>query len=377
MGITSVKLDGDNVMQFIKDYNREFERGKLSRATKKLMNKGITQEIPSPSKMKQSLDSAIKLKWEKQNEEFMGDYLTSSSFTVKGEKFNMLITQDNEAGATSMGPGIRGIKKGGEVTFNNITDGIPRRSLLGRLPNSIKVFGIVVNATKDAIKKEGYDAITFTADRDGRTSTYTAIASKVARDMGWKVDVDKTYTDNMYKYTVYSPKRRGIKQSKVSKPDLYERTNKLYNEYKDDKHTAGFLIGMEWQNQIEKLARKYKNLPGYATNIEDVVAYVMTANQGIPGLVNSYKPGKKTKDGENEVSLEGYINKYLPNYINTALGKHGIGEAKDEGGFAVNIDDVKDATSSDTAEDSLNLGKEKLMRLRKILEDLNLKMRLV
>ena len=359
MGITSVKLDGDNVMQFIKDYNREFERGKLSRATKKLMNKGITQEIPSPSKMKQSLDSAVKLKWEKQNEEFMGDYLTSSSFTVKGEKFNMLITQDNEAGATSMGPGIRGIKKGGEVTFNNITDGIPRRSLLGRLPNSIKVFGIVVNATKDAIKKEGYDAITFTADRDGRTSTYTAIASKVARDMGWKVDVDKTYTDNMYKYTVYSPKRRGIKQSKVSKPDLYERTNKLYNEYKDDKHTAGFLIGMEWQNQIEKLARKYKNLPGYATNIEDVVAYVMTANQGIPGLVNSYKPGKKTKDGENEVSLEGYINKYLPNYINTALGKHGIGEAKDEGGFAVNIDDVKDATSSDTAEDSLNLGERK------------------
>ena len=184
MGITSVKLDGDNVMQFIKDYNREFERGKLSRATKKLMNKGITQEIPSPSKMKQSLDSAVKLKWEKQNEEFMGDYLTSSSFTVKGEKFNMLITQDNEAGATSMGPGIRGIKKGGEVTFNNITDGIPRRSLLGRLPNSIKVFGIVVNATKDAIKKEGYDAITFTADRDGRTSTYTAIATRVARRYG-------------------------------------------------------------------------------------------------------------------------------------------------------------------------------------------------
>ena len=302
------------------------------------------------SGIKQSLDASAKLKWTKKNEEFMGDYLTSSNFTVGDQKFNMLITEDIDAGSN-----LRGIKKGGELTFNNITDGTPRRSLLSKLPNSIKVFGIVVNATKEVIKREGYDAITFTADRDGRTSTYTAIANRVADDMGWRVDVDRAYTENMYKYTISAPKGRGMKQSKLNEKDLYQRTNDLYNEYKDDLHTGGFLIGMEWENQIKKLAGKYRNLPGYDVNIEDVIAEVMTANQGIPGLVNSYKKGKLTKDGKNEVSLEGYINKYLPNYINTALGKFGIGLAKDEGGFTADVTEINNVTSENTAEDTINL----------------------
>ena len=351
MGITSVKLDGDNVLQFIKDYNREYARGRFSRSTKKIMESGKI----NASKIKQSLDTNdIPLAWD---ETSTGSYETEPVLIGDSEITLGIETTTNKKLAESHPElGINPAKPLYNIFFKDrITEFEPTD---GGAP--LEVFGTVVNGMKHKLAAIGAEQIMFTGDQTGnRQRLYTLMGATLAKQLGLNfnaVVLDKrvSYMPKGDKVFVITAPEGGMKQSLGAK-DLYGRTDDLYNEYKDDKHTAGFLIGMEWQNQIEKLTKKYRNLPGYAVNIEDVVSYVMTANQGIPGLVNSYKPGTKTKDGGAEVSLAGYINKYLPNYINTALGKHGIGEAKDEGGFAINVSDMVDLTASETAEDTLNL----------------------
>ena len=140
-----------------------------------------------------------------------------------------------------------------------------------------------------------------------------------------------------------------VKQSKAA--DLYTTTDQIYEN--NDKQTAGFLISIEWENQIKSLARKYKNLPGYNdTSLEDLISATQhEGSQSILGLINSYKPGTKTADGENIVSLSGYINKWLPQYIQGKLHSVGIGEVEEQGGFAADISEQKDLAAEETAED--------------------------
>lgn len=373
MGITSVKLDGDNVMQFIKDYNREFERGKLSKATRNLMEgkrtgKAIRKAMKAPMTpkgkqapgkkggIKQSLDSnEASFTWE---EDVTGSFTTMPEQIGENTIALTIETGGNKALIESNPElGLDPNKKVYTISFEDQNTEFD----MTNSGESLMVFGTVINNMAPKLDEIGAEQIIFSATPEAnRQRLYTLMGATMAKKLGFNFESKvlserASYIPKGDKVYALTRPKGGIKQSKVTDGDLYERTNKLYNEYKDDKQTAGFLIGFEWENQIKKLARKYKNLPGYDVNIEDVVAYVMTANQGVVGLVNSYKPGKKTKDGKNEVSLEGYINKYLPNYINTALGKHGIGEAKDEGGFAADITEVKNVTSSDTAEDSLIL----------------------
>lgn len=372
MGITSVKLDGDNVMQFIKDYNREFERGRLSKATRNLLEgkrtgKAIRKAMKTPPKGKQApgKKGGVRQSLDSNEAKFTWSEDTTGSFTTEpemvGENFIALTieTGGNKA-LIENNPelGIDPNKKLYTIAFEDSNTEFD----MTNSGESLTVFGTVINNLAPKLEEIGAEQIMFSAVPEGnRQRLYTLMGATMAKRLGLnfesKVLTERaSYIPKGDKVYILSKPKGGIKQSKITEKDLYQRTNDLYQEYKDDLHTGGFLIGMEWQNQIESLAKKYRNLPGYAANIEDVVAYVMTANQGIPGLVNSYKPGMKTKDGKNEVSLEGYINKYLPNYINTALGKHGIGLAKEEGGFAADVSEVNNVTATETAEDSIDLG---------------------
>jgi hypothetical protein len=349
LGITTVNLEGDGVLQFIKDYNREFARGKLSRATTKVI-RGDINALLSPSSVKQSLNAAPVVKWNKSKDEVFGEILTSSTFDVGDQKYNILITPDTPTGGL-LAPG-KGDPKFGELTFNNVTKGVPTRSLMGNTKSVMAVFGAVINGAKQAIKNEGLDGITFTANDEGRRAiVYGAIAGKIANDMGWRLDIEPNYGAGMTRFVMSKPKG-GLKQSKSTK-DLYETTNDIYSAYKDDKQTAGFLIALEWENQIRSLARKYRNLPGYNdTSLEDLISNTQhEGSQSILGLVKSYKPNTKTTDGENIVSLPGYINKWLPQYIQGKLHSVGIGEVEEQGGYTADISEQKGLAAEETAED--------------------------
>lgn len=366
MGVTNVNLEGDGVMQFIKDYNREFQRGKLSRATKRLMKGGkknlaqrtgaAIKNVLNPGGMKQSLDSnEASFTWEED---------TTGSFTTMPEQIGentiaLTIETGGNKALIESNPelGLDPNKKVYTISFEDQNTEFD----MTNSGESLMVFGTVINNMAPKLDEIGAEQIIFSATPEAnRQRLYTLMGATMAKKLGFnfesKVLTERaSYIPKGDKVYVLTRPKGGMKQSKLNEKDLYQRTNDLYNEYKDDLHTGGFLIGMEWENQIKKLAGKYRNLPGYDVNIEDVIAEVMTANQGIPGLVNSYKKGKLTKDGKNEVSLEGYINKYLPNYINTALGKFGIGLAKDEGGFTADVTEMNNVASENTAEDTIDL----------------------
>lgn len=375
MGITSVKLDGDNVMQFIKDYNREFQRGRLSKATKNLLEgkrtgKAIREALKSKPTTKAGKNGGIKQSLDSREATFTWYEDTTGSFTTEPElvgqsEISLSIEKSGNKQLIEKQPalGLDPNKPAYTIAFQ---DEITEFDMTNR-DEGLLVFGTVINGLKEKLNEIGAEQIIFSSVPEGnRQRLYTLMAATMAKKLGLNFESVVlqeriSFLPKGDKVFVLTKPAGGIKQSKVDTGDLYERTNKLYQEYSNDLHTGGFLIGMEWQNQIESLAKKYRNLPGYASNIEDVVAYVMTANQGIPGLVNSFTPGSKTKDGKNEVSLEGWINKYLPSYINSALGKHGIGLAKEEGGFAADVTEVSNVTATETAEDSFELeGRESI-----------------
>jgi len=161
-------------------------------------------------------------------------------------------------------------------------------------------------------------SVSFSGKEEGaRTKVYGLLAHQVAKKIRWNLSSDVSFEETTF--IIEKPTSDG--QIKQSKSDLYTTTDKLYKDFKEDKHTGAFMIALEWENQVKSLTRKYKNLPGYnSTSVEDLIAEVQSQGaQSIVGLVNSFKPNTKTADGKNIVSLSGYINKWLPQYIQAKI----------------------------------------------------------
>ena len=406
LGITTVNLDDDGVLQFIKDYNREYKRGKLSRSTKQVMKgdakfetetvkKGYKPEveISKPSNIKKSLDTAQKIDWEISKNDLSwediydedGEQIMSSTdyksnlFEVNGQKYRMAM-HGMEAGFDPIFQTAPHLKNVVELDFGYKAKKGFSVEVLNNSRNALKVLGVVVNGAKQAIEKFGVDGITFTGvEESARVRVYAAITKVMAREYGWthkiRVNEGTSRTQPNTVFALYKPKNGAkpkatrIKQSKAEEKDLYEKTNTLYKEFGEDKNTAGFMIGMEWENQIKSLAKKYRDLPGYnEESIEDLVATVQSSgSQSILGLVNSYKEGKTDHKGE-PVTLPYYINMWLPKYVNGALHGVGIGEIEVEydmdgneiqgSGFMANVEDLKDLTSSEDADALVNQEEE-------------------
>jgi len=423
LGITTVNLDDDGVLQFIKDYNREFKRGKLSRSTKQVIKgdakfetdtvkKGYkpdaAAEITKPSNIKQSLDTAQKIDWtvtdnsdayeglydEEGKQMSAVDYM-SNVFELDGNKYRMAM-HGMEGSFDPIFQTAPHLKNVVELDFGNKTKTGFTTEIVNNSRNALKVLGVVVNGAKQAIEKFGVDGITFTGvEESARVRVYAAITKVMAREYGWTHKVRFSGgTDRSVPYTTFAlykpkngekPKAAGVKQSKAEVKDLYEKTNTFYKEFGEDKNTAGFMIGMEWENQIKSLAKKYRDLPGYnEESVEDLVANVQSAgSQSILGLVKSYKEGKTDHKGE-PVTLPYYINIWLPKYVNGALHGVGIGEIEVEydmdgneiqgSGFMANVEDLKDLTSSEEAdafvdydEETQNQQEQKYPKLKEAL----------
>jgi hypothetical protein len=128
------------------------------------------------------------------------------------------------------------------------------------------VFGTVINNFEQKLNEIGAEQIIFSSVPEGnRQRLYTLMGATIAKKVGLNFESvvlqeRASYIPKGDKVFVMTKPKGGIKQSKVDTGDLYSRTNKIYQENINDKTTAGFLIGFEWQRQIESLAKKYRNL---------------------------------------------------------------------------------------------------------------------
>ena len=256
---------------------------------------------------------------------------------------------------------------------------------------TLKLFGTIINSVRRfLLDRPYYDGVRFSGlnVEKSRTRLYASLSHFMGKEMGWDKEVmntDRTglmppevkeiwiqkkieeYTEwygkepdpeaiaNLHNstysstyYHIFKKNAFGAIPKESASNDMWERTEKLYEEFKGDPQTAGFMIAMEWENQIEKKTRGYRTYPNYNSLKEDLVSDVMTSgSQSIVGLVKNYKPNTSLVKEEGEQTLPGWINLNLPRIIEYHAKKLGISTTQtEEPGFTTNVDDLNDLTDS-------------------------------
>ena len=89
---------------------------------------------------------------------------------------------------------------------------------------------------------------------------------------------------------------------KESKQDLSDEVQSIYDKKGKD---GAFEITELYRGMANKIAGKYRDVPGYTTYKDDFVEQLLIDDRGVYGLVMRYNP-------ESGVPLAAYINKYLP-----------------------------------------------------------------
>ena len=106
---------------------------------------------------------------------------------------------------------------------------------------------------------------------------------------------------------------KSIKIDDNTKKDIFTKATQAYEDYKEDKSSAGLMVGLEFEPIVRKMLNKYKDLFGmdeYTLDLiaNDVMIETRPGYNGIPALVNTWDP-------EKGASLTSHIYGNLPNRI--------------------------------------------------------------
>ena len=102
------------------------------------------------------------------------------------------------------------------------------------------------------------------------------------------------------------------------KEGLSEKVQKIY----ENQGMNGAMEILElYRPMVLKLSNKFKDVPGFIKNKDLFVEEALLGNTGVLTMMMTYKPGTKVKGTDIDVSLAGYINKYLPLRVNAIAGK--------------------------------------------------------
>ena len=364
-----------NVYGFIQRYNKEFEKGKLSRATKRLLDTGtnftftsakeadeVTKKVDKVAGIRKSLNTRVPVAWTDSENK-----TESNKININGNTYSITMSDTADMGGT---------KKDLAVQFYAYdANSNKHQRLVGSSKNSIRALAAIKNAIVDKALSMGAESVTFTGkEENSRTSVYERMAQLTAKELGWGLDVipisamDENFElgniDDLLAMNVASmenteyvefkafklPNSTSVRQSKMPSDltmkiynaktdrsmDLYDFTDMAYDAYveygKQDKWLVDS-IAEQWVNVINKGLKtgKFGKYGAWAESVGDEavrafaekVAYGK-GSQTVAGLVGSFKPGTSVKidaeaGGVNEgktVSLSGYINKYLGSKVN-------------------------------------------------------------
>jgi hypothetical protein len=374
---------GDNklsVYNFVKQYNKEFAKGKLSRAGKRLLKTGtnirfdkepkgnIDNKVRKTAGIKKSLDTRQNVDWQDKGN---GVYKTKK-FMVSGSEYDIVLSDMTHMGGTTKDLGVQFFAYKPDSPY-------PTQELIGSSKNVIRAMAVIKNSIVDKALELDANSVMFTGKVEkNRTDVYEKIAKLSAQDLGWDFEVKEIAgmdesiesLEDLYEATSLSlsesdykeirvfknPSLRGIKQSKMPDDqvirlmeakadlnnrknkdmDLYAFTNKAYDKYveygKKDDWVLSY-IAEAWQNYIYSGIKKGR-FGKYSTwvdsvgddKVRELATKVATGegSQTVIGMIKAFKPGTAVvidaeAGGENEgkvVSLQGYINKYLKNKVN-------------------------------------------------------------
>jgi hypothetical protein len=84
----------------------------------------------------------------------------------------------------------------------------------------------------------------------------------------------------------------------------FEKSNEVQDLYNKSGKDAAFEITEAYRGMVNKIAGKYRDVPGYTTYKDDFIEQLLIDNRGVYGLVMKYNP-------DSGVPLAAYINKYL------------------------------------------------------------------
>lgn len=98
-------------------------------------------------------------------------------------------------------------------------------------------------------------------------------------------------------------------------------SEKVQNIYENQGMNGAMEILELYRPMVLKLSNKFKDVPGFIKNKDLFVEEALLGNTGVLTMMMTYKPGTKVKGTDIDVSLAGYINKYLPLRVNAIAGK--------------------------------------------------------
>ena len=151
----------------------------------------------------------------------------------------------------------------------------------------------LVNFLDSIFRPKGFENISF---QDGR-GVYNFL-----KEYSKSVKEGKLSDKIMSKIDVERVKNIGNVSSEFQNSKEANEVNELYEQ---SGREAAFTISEKYRGMAQKIASKYRDVPGYITMQDILVDEILTGPRGVIDLVNSYNP-------QSGVPLAAYINKFLP-----------------------------------------------------------------
>ena len=189
---------------------------------------------------------------------------------------------------------VRSKRKGSEELvmefLEDVSEGRVNLEKEGYLPS---ILGFLIN-------KKTNDAIPFKSKQD-TVEWLTTLAQKLKDGTINKTALKKEIADARRQRKGERVKKKITdKDASIKSSDASDVT-RIYNEQGTD---GSFDILEKYRGMANKLANKYREVPGYNTLKEDLVEEILTGKRGVYDLIQAYNP----KSG---VPLPAYINKYI------------------------------------------------------------------